>query len=58
MGTVSAGLDWANRTHASCVIDRRGALSMQLDVEHSAKGLHELLQALHRYLRLYDEHMP
>jgi transposase len=46
MGTVFTGLDWASRTHALCVIDARGAVRLQLDVEHSAMGLHELMRAL------------
>jgi transposase len=46
MGAVFAGLDWASRTHALCIIDGRGAVRLQLDVEHSAVGLHELMRAL------------
>lgn len=46
MGAVFAGLDWASRTHALCIIDTRGAVRLQLDVEHSAVGLHELMREL------------
>lgn len=46
MGAVFAGLDWASRTHALCIIDTRGAVRLQLDVEHSAVGLHELMRVL------------
>jgi len=46
MGTVFAGLDWASRLHALCIIDARGAVRLQLDVEHSADGLHELMRSL------------
>lgn len=47
MGAVFAGLDWASRTHALCVIDAVGAVRLQLDVEHSATGLHALMRSLH-----------
>jgi transposase len=46
MGAVFAGLDWASRTHALCVIDHGGAVRVQLDVDHSAAGLGELMQRL------------
>jgi transposase len=46
MGAVFAGLDWASRTHALCIIDARGAVRLQLDIEHSAAGLHELMRTL------------
>jgi transposase len=37
-----AGLDWASRTHAACVIDERGQILVQLEVTHDAAGLAEL----------------
>jgi transposase len=46
MGAVFAGLDWASRTHAVCVIDERGAVRAQFDVAHDAQGLHELMRRL------------
>jgi len=46
MGTVYAGLDWASRTHAVCVIDERGAVCVQFDVTHDAEGLRELVHRL------------
>lgn len=46
MSAVFAGLDWASRTHALCVIDPRGAVRLQLDVEHSAAGLDDLMRRL------------
>lgn len=46
MGAVFAGLDWASRTHALCIIDTHGAMRLQLDVDHSAAGLHELMRTL------------
>jgi transposase len=37
-----AGLDWASRTHAACVIDEHGSVVTQLEIEHTAAGLAEL----------------
>ena len=42
MSSVFAGLDWASRTHAVCVIDERGTVCKQWDVTHDADGLREL----------------
>jgi transposase len=41
-----AGLDWANRTHAACVIDERGSVGLQLAINHDAAGLAELCRRL------------
>ena len=46
MSTVFAGLDWASRTHAVCVIDEHGAVCKQWEVAHDADGLRELLRQL------------
>jgi len=46
MSAVFAGLDWASRTHAVCVIDERGAVRTHFDVAHDAQGLHELVHRL------------
>ncbi len=46
MGQVFAGLDWASRTHAVCVIDERGAVCKQWEVAHDADGLRALLRQL------------
>jgi transposase len=46
MSSVFAGLDWASRTHAVCVIDERGTVCRHWDVVHDADGLHELLRQL------------
>lgn len=46
MSTVFAGLDWASRTHAVCVIDERGGVCKQWEVTHDADGLRDLLRAL------------
>jgi transposase len=51
MSTVFAGLDWASRTHAVCVIDERGAVCKQWALAHDADGLRELLRQL-RTLRV------
>jgi len=45
-----AGLDWASRTHAICVIDERGSVLAHFEVNHDSAGLHELcrrLKAMH-----------
>lgn len=50
MTTRFAGLDWASRTHAVCVIDTRGGVIAQFEVNHDAAGLRELcrrLKAMH-----------
>lgn len=41
-----AGLDWASQTHAVCVIDARGSVLSQFEVNHDAAGLHELCRRL------------
>jgi transposase len=47
MSTFFAGLDWASRTHAVCVIDAHGSVCERLDVAHDGEGL----AALQRRLR-------
>lgn len=46
MSVFFAGLDWASRTHAACVIDERGTIVLQLEVSHDAAGLAELVRRL------------
>ncbi len=41
-----AGLDWASRTHAVCLIDARGAVRSEFEVSHDAAGLAELCRRL------------
>ena len=41
-----AGLDWASRTHAVCVIDQCGSVRAQFEVNHDAAGLAELCRRL------------
>jgi transposase len=44
-----AGIDWASRDHALCVIDDSGAIRDRFDVAHDAAGLRELLVGLRRH---------
>ena len=37
-----AGLDWASRIHAVCVIDARGSVVLNFEANHDAAGLAEL----------------
>ena len=46
MSTFFAGLDWASRTHALCVIDERGCVIGQFEINHDAAGLGQLRQRL------------
>ncbi|HSD10443.1 MAG TPA: IS110 family transposase [Candidatus Binatia bacterium] len=41
-----AGLDWAAREHAICVVDGRGAVVAQFTVAHSTAGMTELVARL------------
>ena len=41
-----AGLDWASRTHAVCVIDEHGSVHLQFEINHDAAGLAELCRRL------------
>ncbi|MFN9211830.1 MAG: IS110 family transposase, partial [Betaproteobacteria bacterium] len=46
MTTVYAGLDWASRSHAVCVIDEQGAVCRQWALAHDADGLRDLVRQL------------
>jgi transposase len=46
MAEVFAGLDWASRLHAVCVIDGHGSVCRQWEVSHDADGLRDLMRAL------------
>jgi transposase len=46
MSVCFAGLDWASRTHAACVIDEPGSVRAQFEVAHDAAGLAELVRRL------------
>jgi transposase len=41
-----AGLDWASRIHAVCVIDAHGKVILKFEVNHNAAGLAELCRRL------------
>lgn len=41
-----AGLDWASRIHAVCVLDVRGSVVLQFEVNHDAAGLAQLCRRL------------
>lgn len=49
MSRFFAGLDWASRTHAVCVIDERGAIAYRFEVSHDAAGLTEVMRQLKRF---------
>ena len=46
MTTFFAGLDWASRTHAVCVIDEHASVCAQFEINHDAAGLSELRRRL------------
>ena len=47
-----AGIDWASRSHAVCVIDTAGAVLERYEVEHTDAGLRELVRRLTRSSRI------
>lgn len=49
MSRFFAGLDWASRTHAICVIDERGMIAEQFEISHDAVGLAEAKRKLKRF---------
>jgi len=46
MTTLFAGLDWASRVHALCVIDDKGGVRERMEIAHSASGLAHLVRRL------------
>lgn len=46
MSQCFAGLDWASRSHAVCVIDEHGSVRTQFEADHDAAGLAELCRRL------------
>jgi transposase len=44
--TTYAGIDWATRGHAVCIIDDSGAALERYEVEHSEAGLRILVRRL------------
>lgn len=49
MSRFFAGLDWASRTHAVCIIDEHGAIAEQFEVSHDEAGLLEVMRRLRRF---------
>src|SRR5688500_4958286 len=41
-----AGIDWASRAHAVCVIDAAGRVVLRLDIAHSQEGIDRLVRQL------------
>ena len=48
MSQCYAGLDWASRNHAVCIIDERGSVRANFEVSHDAAGLAQLRERLSR----------
>jgi transposase len=48
MSNYFAGLDWASKAHALCVVDKRGGVVDRFEIGHDALGLAELQRRLHR----------
>lgn len=46
MSNRFAGLDWASRTHAVCVIDERGSVHLQFEITHDGAGLAEMCRRM------------
>jgi transposase len=49
MKRLFAGIDWASRNHAVCIIDDAGTVREPFEVTHDAAGLRELLARLRRH---------
>lgn len=49
MSRFFAGLDWASRNHAVCIVDERGAIAEQFQVSHDAAGLADAARKLKRF---------
>lgn len=49
MSDYFAGLDWASREHAVCVIDARGTVVDRFNIAHDAAGLAECCRRLKRF---------
>lgn len=47
-----AGLDWASRTHAVCVVDEGGSIVVRFEVAHDERGLAQLRERLVRFENL------
>ena len=49
MSQFFAGLDWASRTHAICIVDEHGTIAQQFEVSHDAAGLAEAARNLKHF---------
>jgi transposase len=49
MSSYFAGLDWASRTHAMCVVDEHGGVVERAEIAHDAAGLAQLKRRLRRF---------
>lgn len=45
-GSYFAGIDWASRAHAVCVVDAAGRVVLRLDIAHSQEGIERLIRQL------------
>src|SRR5690242_6699580 len=45
-GTLFAGIDWASRTHAACVVDARGAVRARFEIPSTGKSFAGLVRRL------------
>lgn len=44
-----AGIDWASRAHAVCVVDVTGQIVLRLDIPHSQEGIERLIGQLRSF---------
>lgn len=44
-----AGIDWASRAHAVCVVDAAGQIVLRLDIPHSQEGIERLIGQLRSF---------
>jgi transposase len=44
-----AGIDWASRAHALCVIDNAGRVLLRLDVAHTQEGIERIVRQLRSF---------
>ena len=49
MPNFFAGIDWASRMHALCIIDERAKVLQSIEIEHNATGLAHLQKRLTAY---------
>lgn len=44
-----AGIDWASRSHAACVLDAQGRMLLQFEIAHSKDGIERLIRQLKNF---------